>query len=61
MNLHTVEHEHDLQQSRAEVYAEEIVGCIPDEIPTEQFDRGAEILASRLSSRSDQSRHRSRA
>lgn len=61
MNLHAVEHHHEILESRAEVYAAEIAGRIPADIPTHQFDRGAELLASRRSSRSNQSRLRRKA
>ncbi|UTV38074.1 hypothetical protein MYG64_07200 [Ensifer adhaerens] len=37
MNLHAVEHQHDIETSRAEVYAVEIATGVP--LPEEQFDR----------------------
>lgn len=37
MNLHAVEHQHDIETSRAEVYAVEIATGVP--LPDEQFDR----------------------
>ena len=37
MNLHAVEHQHDIETSRAEVYAVEIANHI--QLPDEQFDR----------------------
>ncbi|WP_318267451.1 hypothetical protein [Ensifer sp. OTU672] len=37
MNLHAVEHQHDIEISRAEVYAVEIATGVP--LPEEQFDR----------------------
>ncbi len=37
MNLHVVEHQHDIETSRAEVYAVEIATGVP--LPEEQFDR----------------------
>lgn len=37
MNLHAVEHQHDIETSRAEVYAVEIANRVP--LPDEQFDR----------------------
>ncbi len=37
MNLHAVEHQHDIETSRAEVYAVEIATGL--QLPDEQFDR----------------------
>ena len=37
MNLHAVEHQHDIETSRAEVYAVEIATGVP--LPDDQFDR----------------------
>jgi len=52
-----IEHHHDIQESRAEVYAAEIAGRIPASLPTDQFDRGAMLEVER--GRSNQPRPRS--
>lgn len=54
-----IEHHHDIRESRAEVYAAEIAGRIPADIPTDQFDRGVMLEVERA--RSNQPRPRSRA
>lgn len=52
----SIEHHHDLQESRAEVYAAERRIGIP--LPTDQFDRSVMLEVERGFPRSSQSRLR---
>lgn len=54
MNLHAVEHQHDIETSRAEVYAIEIANRIP--LPDEQFDRAVMLDVERRPPRTNSSR-----
>ncbi|KSV78975.1 hypothetical protein N182_18430 [Sinorhizobium sp. GL2] len=45
MNLHAVEHQHDIETSRAEVYAVEIATGVP--LPDEHFDRAVMLEVER--------------
>lgn len=51
-----IEHHHDLQESRAEVYAVEAANGVP--LPTEQFDRAVMLDVERRPPRSEQARPR---
>lgn len=52
-----IEHHHDIQESRAEVFAVEIANRVP--MPSSQFDRAVGFLVERTFPRSNKSRPRS--
>ncbi|MHA4731214.1 hypothetical protein [Ensifer adhaerens] len=56
MNLHAVEHQHDIETSRAEVYAVEIATGVP--LPDEQFDRAVMLDVERRPPRTNFTRRR---
>lgn len=58
MNLHAVEHQHDIETSRAEVYAVEIATGV--QLPDEHFDRAVMFDVERRPPRTQFSRPRFR-
>lgn len=54
-----IEHHHEIQESRAQVYAVEIANRIP--LPASDFDRGVGFLVERGSFLSNQTRPRRKA